>query len=193
MKHKVKKSNIVSNVFFRLQTDVVITKKIGILKILYNLSISFCDENLITKKSVALIYHITLIEIANNFKNRLKKTYQKKSHWIKILVIIKLRNSESVNNDSSLKVTDSNSSPNAAESELSSKVIDSTLMTSTLKAISSTLATFSLELASKAVNSRFELRFKYRNSLIYFIAENGRERLYISAALKQKIFQLVYN
>ena len=45
------------------------------LKTFYNSSISFYNKNLITKKSVALIYHVTLIEITNNFKNRLKKTY----------------------------------------------------------------------------------------------------------------------
>ena len=46
---------------------------------------------------------------------------------------------------------------------------------------------------NEIINSRFDLRFKYRNDLIYFIAENDRERFCISISLKQKIFQLIHD
>ena len=80
MRHKVDKFNIVSNVFFRLQTDVITTKKIDVLKTLYESSIDLCDEDLITKESAFLTCHIILIEMINDFKNRLKKIYANDSH-----------------------------------------------------------------------------------------------------------------
>ena len=46
---------------------------------------------------------------------------------------------------------------------------------------------------NKTINFRFNLRFKYRNDLIYFIIKNNHERFCISTSLKQKIFQFVYN
>ena len=42
-------------------------------------------------------------------------------------------------------------------------------------------------------NFRFDLRFKYKNDLIYFAIENEREWFCISTALKQKIFQLIHD
>ena len=71
------------------------------------------------------------------------------------------------------------------DSDFSPDVIDNS---SSLNAIE-----LLLKLVSDAFNSYFDLRFKYRNTLIYFIVENERERLYISTALKQKVFQLIYN
>ena len=46
---------------------------------------------------------------------------------------------------------------------------------------------------NEITNFRFDLRFKYRNDLIYFTAENDRERFCISASLKQKVFQLIHD
>ena len=80
MKHKVDKFNVVSNVFFRFQADVITTKKIDVLKILYESFIELCDDDLITKKSIEYTYHIILIEITNDFKQKLQKIYQKNEH-----------------------------------------------------------------------------------------------------------------
>ena len=99
------------------------------LKTFYDLLISFCDKNLVTKKSVVLIYYITLIEIINNFKGRFKKAYYEKFHWAKILVMIKLRDLENVGNNSSLEVVKDSSSSNITKSESLSKVISSILVT----------------------------------------------------------------
>ena len=38
-----------------------------------------------------------------------------------------------------------------------------------------------------------EIRFKHRNDLIYYIIENGRERLCVFNFMKQKIFIMIYD
>ena len=79
IKHKVDKINVVSNAFFRLQTNVLITKKVKMLKSLYDYSLKSLHKNLTTK--TFLFYHyITLIKILNNFKQRLKQIYKNNEH-----------------------------------------------------------------------------------------------------------------
>ena len=80
MRHKIDKFNIVSNAFFRLQTNVITTKKIDVLKAFYESSIELCDDDLITKESAFLTCHIILIEMTDDFKNKLKKIYVDDSH-----------------------------------------------------------------------------------------------------------------
>ena len=62
-----------------------------------------------------------------------------------------------------------------------------------LKIVNNTLIIFLLKFVNEIVNNRFELRFKYRNNLIYFIIKNNYEQLYILIVLKQKIFQLTHD
>ena len=171
MKHKIDKFNIVSNAFFRFQTNVITTKKIDVLKTLYESSIDLCDDDLITKESAFLTCHIILIEMTDDFKNKLKKIYANEFHWIKILIMIK-----SNNNDSSL----------------ASKTIVA-LKTTIVVVSKTTIIVSSISSTSEVINFRSDLRFKYRNDLIYFTAENDRERFCISASLKQKIFQLIHD
>ena len=86
MKHKVKKFNVISNVFSRLQTDVIINEKIDVFETFYEVFIQLCDDDLTIVFSKSLsIYHIILIELTNEFKIRLKKIYNKNDHWFKIL------------------------------------------------------------------------------------------------------------
>ena len=37
------------------------------------------------------------------------------------------------------------------------------------------------------------IRFKLYNNLVYYIFDNGRERLYISYSLKKEVFYIVYD
>ena len=89
VKHKIDKFNIISNIFFRFQTNIITTKKINVLKTLYESFIQLCVDDEVTKKFHALIYHIILIKLTNNFKKKLKKIYQNEIHWAKILNMIK--------------------------------------------------------------------------------------------------------
>ena len=159
IKHKVDKFNVISNAFFRFQTNVTTTKKIDVFETLYDSLIDLCDDDLITKESAFLTCYITLIEITNDFKNKLKKVYANKSHWIKILIMIK-------------------SNSNDTSSIVFSKTVNDALTSS---------------VDNETINFRFNLRFKYRNDLIYFTTENNRERFCLSTSLKQKVFQLIYD
>ena len=94
IRHKIDKFNVVSDVLFKLQVDIALIEKIDVLKSLYEFSIELCEENLIIKTMKFLLkqfvcYHMTLIEMTNKFKERLKTTYSKNPHWNKILNMIK--------------------------------------------------------------------------------------------------------
>ena len=80
VKHKFNKFNIIFDAFSRFQKNInmLINQKIDVLKILYNILIEFYHENLIIVTLLLLkqlIYHIILIKIINEFKQKLKYAY----------------------------------------------------------------------------------------------------------------------
>ena len=68
-----------------------------------------------------------------------------------------------------------------------SKITDVASKTAVVASQTTIVASTSLA-NNKAINFRFNLRFKYRNNLIYFTIKNSRERFCISTSLKQKFF-----
>ena len=191
VRHKVDKSNIVSNVFFRLQANVTTTKKVDVLKAFYESFVKLCNKNKVTQRPEILTYHIILIKITNDFKNRLQKAYQNKSHWVKILTIIKPKNEKSaifsndVSDFLSAIFNDVDNSPPAAEKDSSNEQ----LFAASVTVDSATKSKADSEITS----SRSGLQFKYRNSLIYFTAKNDKKRLCIPTSLKKKVFQLTHD
>ena len=91
------------------------------------------------------------------------------------------------------------SNNNDTSSMITSKIIDvvskiTVVVSKTTIVVSQTAIVVSTSSTnSEVISFRFDLRFKYRNDLIYFTAENDRERFCISISLKQKIFQLVHD
>ena len=89
IKHKSDKFNIISNALFKLQKFIIeIKDKIEVLKSLYDTFIELCHENVIdVEASCAIskytfllseqffVYHIILIKMTNDFKQKLKQTY----------------------------------------------------------------------------------------------------------------------
>ena len=62
--YKMNKFNIISNILFKLQVDVIFIEKIDVLKLLYESSIKLCKEDLIIKTMKFLTkqfvcYHMT--------------------------------------------------------------------------------------------------------------------------------------
>ena len=74
VKHKIDKVNVVSNVLFRLQVDVIIIDKIDVFESLYEHILKLTQTNLILKTSL-YFHHITLVEMSDDFKIRLKQAY----------------------------------------------------------------------------------------------------------------------
>lgn len=78
--YKSNKLNIVFDALSRLQSNVLLFEKIKILKLLYDYFIQLYKSDLAIRISEillkqTLIYYITLIEITNNLKYRLKTIY----------------------------------------------------------------------------------------------------------------------
>ena len=72
IRHKIDKFNIILDTLFKFQVDVFITNKLNILELLYDHSIKLRETNYVTNTSTISIYYVTLIEIVNEFKVRLK-------------------------------------------------------------------------------------------------------------------------
>ena len=93
VRHKSNKFNVVSDVLLRLKKiDVFQKEKIEILKFFYDVFIELCEEDVIIVvflSSVLWIYNMTLMKLTNEFKKRLKQTYEIDEHWKKILQLIK--------------------------------------------------------------------------------------------------------
>ena len=79
VRHKVDKANVMSDVLFRLQADVIIIDKIDVFESLYEHILKFTQANLILK-TFLYFHHVTLVEMSNDFKIRLKQAYQNDEH-----------------------------------------------------------------------------------------------------------------
>ena len=103
IKYKSNKFNIISNALFRLQKSIIeIKNKIKILKLFYNTFIELCYENIVdVKASCAIlkyifsiskqffVYHIILIKMTKDFKQKLKQMYIENHYWNKIFDMLK--------------------------------------------------------------------------------------------------------
>ena len=82
LRHKVDKSNVILNILFRLSTHTAqmndVNKK-EILNILYDYSIKIANEKL-NDIFIQVTYHVILIKMLNDFKQRLKRVYIENKH-----------------------------------------------------------------------------------------------------------------
>ena len=90
IRHKIDKTNVMFDVFFRFQVDASIIEKIDVLKSFYDHFLKSMQRNLISK-TLLLYHHVTLIEMSNDFKRRFKQIYQNDKHWIKIFEMIQFK------------------------------------------------------------------------------------------------------
>ena len=63
------------DVLFKLQTNVIIINKLSILKSLYDYFIDLLDVDFVIYISNLSIYYIILIEMNDEFKQKLKQIY----------------------------------------------------------------------------------------------------------------------
>ena len=84
VKHKSEKSNIIFDTLFRLSgTNIIIgtNDEIEILKIFYETFIDVCHDNLFIMTTIfslskqTFVYHIILIKMTDDFKQKLKQAY----------------------------------------------------------------------------------------------------------------------
>ena len=79
VKHKINKTNVVSDVLFKLQIDVIIIDKIDVFELLYEHILKFTQVNMILKIFL-YFHHMMIVEMSDDFKIRLKQTYQDDEH-----------------------------------------------------------------------------------------------------------------
>ena len=182
VKHKVDKANVMSNVLFKLQTDVIMTDKIDVLESLYEHILKFTQTDLILKTSL-YFHHVILIEMSNDFKIRFKQTYQNDQHWFKIFIMIRF----------TVVVTSITS--------ITIETIVTNVVTSATNEIASIdiivfATTFVVVVTSEIYEfSDFrDVRFRYKNDLLYYISDFvDSKRLCIFAVMKIEMFRQIHD
>ena len=187
IKHKFNKFNIIFDALSRFQnnTNISINDKIDVLETLYDIFIEFCFKNLVivtSSLSKQSIYHITLIKIIDVFKQKLKRAYQKDTHWKKILDLIKSISQNNVENDMSILIfTSINDTIDIIDSIIVTLLINFTTSIDLSTKFESNTIIISND---ETTINKFDLRFKYKQNLIYFIVDDERERFCVSTLLK---------
>ena len=171
IRHKASKINVISNALSRLskkssaQSDS--SDKIEVLDALYDYIVDLKnhESRTVTIQNLsAIFYHVTLIEISNNFKQRFKDAYVVNKHWKKML-----------------KVITSRQRPSAVSEVIGER------QPSDAEEISTPPST-------KIEKSLRGIRFRLKDELVYYISKTKKkDRLCISAFMKQKIFRVVYD
>ena len=190
VKHKIDKTNVMSNVLFKLQIDVIIIDKIDVFESLYEHILKFTQTNLILK-TFLYFHHVTLIEMSNDFKIRFKQTYQNDEHWFKILVIVRF-----------VVVTTFAHEITSTTNEIivSHEVTITNEVTSTRAAVFTIEITFAFvvtfantSLKIYELSDSREVRFRYRNDLLYYTSDFDSKRLCILAVMKTEIFRQAHD
>ena len=142
VQHKLEKQHIVSDVLSRLPFNADIVKRV------------FDSDQ--SKDTLDMTYHVILMKMSDDFKIRLKETYLKNKRWIRILELIKPKDTV---------VSFAVAEPPTEES------------------------------TEKLFSSSEDLRFRYRDELIYYVSEldDDRERLCIPKQLVGEIFALAHD
>ena len=130
IRYKTNKINVISNVFFRLSKKSSIQSnfndKIEVFDSLYDHVVDLTDHEsrTITIQNLSTIfYHVTLIKMSNDFKQRFKNVYVANKHWKKMLKIITFRRKSSV----VIVKIDELSSTNFEKIDTSSSMIEKSL------------------------------------------------------------------
>ena len=123
---------MISDALSRLQVSRTIDEMMSVLKSFY---VSIKSSN-----RYKIAYHVTLIEMSNDFKSSLKEVYADDKQWAKILKL--MSNSDYAKNKSNQKIV---------------------------------------------------ARFLLRNDLLYYVADDNRERLCLSEFMKREIFDQAHD
>ena len=88
VRHKAGKANVVPDALSRLQADVPSDEKHAVLESLYGNPVAITAEAT-TEIDTIPVYHMTLVEMNDDFKKRLVDAYAKDPQWSKVLDTIK--------------------------------------------------------------------------------------------------------
>ena len=125
--------------------------------------------------------HIISIEMTDDFKHKLKQAYIENDYWSKILIMLKTNQALKIN-QTIIQMNDSfNSTIDDTINQMNENI------TQKDEAVDINLEDIIKD------DFKTEIRFKHRNDLIYYIIEDGRERLCVSNFMKQKVFIMIHD
>ena len=194
VRHKIDKVNVMSNVLFKLQVDVIIIDKIDVFESLYEHILKLTQANLVLKTSL-YFHHVTLVEMSDDFKIRLKQAYQNDEHWFKIFVIIRFAVviTSTTSTNEVVSTHDAVSTHDivfAHETTFAHEAIFIIEITFAF-VIASVVAIISLK--TYELSDSREVRFRYKNDLLYYIFDFDSKRLCILAIMKIEVFQQAHD
>ena len=179
IRHKAGKANVVPDALSRLQADVPITEKVGVLESLYGHPLEPLHGDLAAETPL-LYHHVTLVEMSDDFKQRLKQAYKDDEHWSTILAMVRPRNTAAANGQpATLETTESQQpdrqQPAAAATEAEPPPSPE------------------LETEHPLTGPR-GLRFRHKDGLLYFISGiAGAERLCIPESMEAEVFRQAHD
>lgn len=195
IRHKAGKSNIVPDALSRLQADVSITDKLGVLESLYGHPIALLDADYAADTPSAPVYHVTLVEMADDFKTRLKQAYLDDGHWSKILDMVRPATPTEVTGIDTVDAGPASVEPDdrTRQSPARSPARSTTPARSTPPAGS----TPPVEPARRTLDTGLPgprgVRFRYHDGLLYFAAGDGHEKLCIPEAMDGEVFKQAHD
>ena len=209
IRHKVDKINVVSNALSRLQTNVFIIEKVDVLKFFYEYALKSSSIDLIVE-TFLFYYHVTFVKMSNDFKRRLKQIYLNDEHWFKILIMIRFKIIIDTQSETSQSIviilfTSIAFYIDDIDNQLIIVITSTTLAISVIFIVEITIiesiATVFDQISQRNRNSSevFEfsdsrnIRFRYKNDLLYFTFDLDFERLCIFKILKIKIFRQTHD
>ena len=203
VRHKFKKQHIMSNALFKLFSSTNIanfTKQFfdfskDILNITYHVKIANFTKPFSNISTVILnmIHHVTLIKMSQNFKFKFKNVYKQNKRWTKILNLFKSK-SFSTNNQNSITFI-KNFIKNQKHKNLSNNNL--IIINNSVNSIDDfTISINNFDIFNETFFVSAEnLRFRYKNDLLYYVNEfnDEKKRLCIFKKLVDEIFVLIHD
>ena len=209
IKHKVDKVNVVSNALSKLQTNVFIIEKIDVLKFFYEHALESSSVDLIIE-TFLFYHHVTFVKMSNDFKRRLKQVYLNDEHWFKILIMIRFKVIIDTQSETSQSIviilfTSIVFYIDDIDNQFIIVVTSVTFAISTISIVEITTIE-SIAIVFDQISQRnrsssevFEffdsrnIRFRYKDDLLYFTFDLDFERLCIFEILEIKIFRQTHD
>ena len=184
IRHKAGRTNVVPDALSRLQgsSTAVVKDGPGILEALHG---QVEEERFVDsmRSEMPISYHITLVEMSEDFKSRLMEAYVRDEQWNRILEVLKRAEKEAVSDQSE-------------ERPLQGTVTEAGVPPVDTADATGVPPLNTADAAERTSNDlqKVGLRFKLREGLIYYTNfDDGRERLCIPNSLEKEVFELAHD
>ena len=193
VRHKFEKQHIISNALFKLSSIVnFITRFFDFSKNILNMTYHVRTVNStkrfsnISKVILNMIHHVTLIKMSQNFKLKFKNAYKQNKRWTRILNLLKSKSFSTNNRNLTTFIENLISNREHKSSSSNDSFVINNFITS--------INDFDI-LNETLFASAENLRFRYRNGLLYYVNEldDERKRLCIFRKLADEIFALIHD